>query len=69
MKKTYLIRDDCTHLLRHKGRGVHGAAVADHQTVPPARLRQFEESVLQLHHGPQQVLLELPAWSGRYKGG
>ena len=44
-------------LLGHEGGGVHGAAVADDQTVALARLGQREEGVLDLDHGPQQVLL------------
>ena len=44
-------------LLGHEGGGVHGASVADDQAVPLTGLGQREEGVLDLDHGPQQVLL------------
>ena len=43
--------------LGHEGGGVHCPAVADDQAVPLARLGQGKEGVLDLDHGPQEVLL------------
>lgn len=51
--------------------GVHNAAIADYQTVAGARVAELEVGVLNLHHGADQVLLELVGcteWKGdRYQ--
>lgn len=46
-------------VLGDEGGRVHGPTVADDETVPRARLPQLKEGVLDLHHRPKQVLLEL----------
>ena len=46
-------------LLRDKGGGVHGAAVADHEAVALAGLGESEERVLNLDHRAQKVFLHI----------
>ena len=41
-----------------KGGSIHGSPVTDDQTIPVAGLCQGEETVLNLEHGPQEVLLK-----------
>ena len=40
-------------------RGIHGAAIADNDTVPAEALSQGEVRILYLHHRLQQIFLEL----------
>jgi len=39
--------------------GIHNAAIADYQTVAGARVAELKVGVLNLHHGADQILLEL----------
>jgi hypothetical protein len=48
-------------------RGVHGPAVTDHEHVLVQGLGQREEHRLDLHHRPEELLLELQGWRGTSK--
>ena len=52
----------------HEGRGVHGAPVANNQTISFAGLGKFKERVLNLHHGLQKVFLKQKIQPGWQKG-